>query len=562
MSLNIDIYLMLMDHLESPSDISALMRSCKTLCALGAKRLLLPGVTIRSDAVLVSFSRFMLRDLAARIPHLRRLFLCIELQIIDDDGSGSVYECDPEIIEQEMLKGGRLLSRVLRRATALEHLTIHFCEELLEREESLVDALIALRNVRYLHISSYGLRAHEVVAEINSPLVHVNVDCSASNTHHDVDIAQTLARHRNTLEKVTAWDINLMANDMMFVPPQADDSDSDEIVFPHVHSLCIRSSLALDLGYLAHSFPNLRSLDVADVRLTGRYTLDHASHLRDTNVATAEGWRSLDHLCGDDLSLNILGLKHSVKRLDVELDNLGWLDDPVTDARPTHFLLHGGFATENIELLWDLEDALPVVAANSSITHFGLDMYSNELGPDADDIMTQILQFIVAAASSLTFFALRLRALPLEEESAYARDDHRYPTAPTLPRAARHMLRDLAGVEPPSWVRKMAEAAPALRYVSVDLEGHAPSCWQVCAPEKDSGRIVLAPLDPEEGKAIVRAEGMEWRLREPAAPRFDEEKLVVRGVPFEEDEWAWDEDCEVSEDSVSEDESEREDDLD
>lgn len=372
MSLNIDIYLMLMDYLDSPSDISALMRSCKTLCALGAKRLLLPGVTIRSDAALVSFSRFMLRDLAARIPHLRRLFLCIELQRIDDEGSGSVYECDPEILEEEMLKGGRLLYRVLRRATALEHLTIHFCEELLEREDSLVDALVALKNVRYLHISSYGLLTHEVIAEIQSPLVHVIVDCSAGPSH-DVHIAQTLARHRQTLEKLTVWHVNLME---MFV---ALDEEDDEIVFPHVHSLCIRSSLALDLAHLIDTFPNVRSLDVVDVHLTGRYSPGDASELRDTNVASADGWCGLEHLCGDEWSLYILGWTHPVKRLDVEWDHLGWLEapGPVLDARPTHFLLHCGFSSEGEPVLWDLPEEQ--VAASTSITHLGLDLCSSSL---------------------------------------------------------------------------------------------------------------------------------------------------------------------------------------
>ena len=99
----------------------------------------------------------------------------------------------------------------------------------------------------------------------------------------------------------------------------------------------------------------------------------------------------------------------------------------------------------------------------------------------------------------------------------------------------------------------MAEAAPTLRYVSFDLEGHAPSCWQICLPEEDLGRIAVVPLDAEEGEAIVRAEGMEWRLREPDPPRFDEEKMVARGIPDEEREWAWDEDCEEITESLEDD---------
>ncbi|EIW52440.1 uncharacterized protein TRAVEDRAFT_75396 [Trametes versicolor FP-101664 SS1] len=542
MSLNIDIYLMLMDHLDSLSDISALMRSCKTLCALGAKRLLLPGVTIRSDAALVSFSRFMLRDLAARSPHLHRLFLCIELQLIDDDGSGSVYACDPEIIEQEMLKGGRLLYRVLRRATSLQHLTVHFCEELLEREESLVDALVALESVRYLHISSYGLRAHEVVAEIHSPLVHINVDC-ASSADQAVEIGHALARHRETLEKITAWDVNLLVELV---------EEDDDIVFPRVHSLCLRSSLTLDLSYLVGTFPNVRSLEVVNVYLEDGSPSENASQLRDRNLATTDTWCGLDYLCGDEWSIYILGLQCPVKRLDVTLDGMGWLGPPVANVRPTHFLLHCGFAEEahSGSFLWELPEEL--VGMNGSITHLGLDLCTNGLEADVGVIMPSIIRYI-AAASSLTFFALRMRALPLEEESAYARSDSRYPTAPALPPTTRKMLRSLGGTDVlPIWVRGMAKAAPALQYITFDLEGYAPSCWQIVASAEDPSRIVVAPLDQEEGEVIARAEGMEWRRREPEPPRFDEDKMVERGIPDEEDEWARNEDCE---DSESEDDS-------
>lgn len=120
----------------------------------------------------------------------------------------------------------------------------------------------------------------------------------------------------------------------------------------------------------------------------------------------------------------------------------------------------------------------------------------------------------------------------------------------TAPDDAQRTL--LGGIELPLLVRKMADVAPSLRYVSLDLEGHAPSYWQIGAPEEGSGQTAIVPLDREEGEAIVRAEGMEWRCREPEPPRFDEDKMVEWGIPAEEDEWARDEDCE---DSESEDDS-------
>lgn len=71
---------------------------------------------------------------------------------------------------------------------------------------------------------------------------------------------------------------------------------------------------------------------------------------------------------------------------------------------------------------------------------------------------------------------------------------------------------------------KMAEASPALRYVSFDLEGHPPCYFQVLPPEKGR-KLTVGLLEQQEGEAVVRKEGMEWRRREPEPPRFEERSV-------------------------------------
>lgn len=117
---------------------------------------------------------------------------------------------------------------------------------------------------------------------------------------------------------------------------------------------------------------------------------------------------------------------------------------------------------------------------------------------------------IVMKGLNLAFVAVRLRALPA---------------------GGRRSLLSIEGSdgkieasELSDWVGKMAEASPALRYVSFDLEGHPRCYFQILAPER--GReLTVGLLDPQEGEAVVRKEGMEWRRREPEPPRFEERSI-------------------------------------
>ncbi|KAL1943439.1 hypothetical protein VTO73DRAFT_4514 [Trametes versicolor] len=497
MSLDLDICEMVLDHLDSPSDISAFMRSCKLFSIVGARRLLRQaGVTLRTAAHLDSFCHFMLRDLDKRATALHHLFLCVELRIADVDDTEAA-----EKEEEEVRRGAALLVRVLRRATGLQHLAIYFCEELLQRDEALVDALVSLEHVKQLIIYSYGIRAHDVITGIRSPLVHVNVDCYTS-TEHDIDLAQTLARHRNTLETVTAWGVNLTAQFL------ARDGEHNGIVFPRVHALSIRSPIALDRAALMYAFPNVRTFEVAGVRLDARDPRVTIRQLVVANHRVYTAWSKLNHLCGDVYALFMLGLgRHAVRRVDVEWDVKGWdslLAGPLIRARPTHLVLHWGFKGGDLDY-WETVTRL-LRKFTRDVTHLGIDLHpkSHEL----DDTMNPLV--IVMKGLNLAFVAVRLRALP---------------------QGGRRSLLSIEGSdgeieasELSDWVDKMAEASPALRYVSFDLDGHPPCYFQVLAPER--GReLTVGLLDPHEGEAVVRKEGMEWRRREPEPPRFEERSI-------------------------------------
>ncbi|OJT11730.1 hypothetical protein TRAPUB_11754 [Trametes pubescens] len=508
MMLDLDICAMVLDHLDRRADITAFMRASRLFSTVGARRLLHTGVTLRTGPRLDSFSRFMLRDLDARAPSLRRLVLSFELLLVDDEAAqeGEKLRNMPRVAAQ--------LARVLRHTTNLQHLTIHFCEELLQREEALVGALVGLESVTHLTVSSYGIRTHDVVTGIRSPLVHVNVDCY-TKTQHDINLMQTLARHRDTLETVTAWGVNLSAQFL------AQDDADDAIVFPRVHALSIRSSLSLDRAALVRAFPNVRTLEVADVRLPVAARppgplVAAAQQLAAANHQSKATWAHLNHLCGDGDALFMLGLGlRAVRRVDMEGRSSRY-GEALAAARPTHLVLHSGFKNEHRNECRSL-----LFRLNRAITHLGIDLCPKTHA--LDDTMEPLVK-TMQEVRNLAFVAVRLRAVPLEEESPYGRDDPRHPEIRRYLHPIEGSDGELGATELSDWVGRMAQAAPALRYVSFDLEGYPPCYFRILAPG------VVGILEPDEGEAVVRRKGMEWRRREPRPPRFEEGKILDKAT--------------------------------
>ncbi|TBU27305.1 hypothetical protein BD311DRAFT_797872 [Dichomitus squalens] len=536
-SICFDVLVMLFDLLHTRPDVFALMCTCKTLYAAGARRLLQFEVLIKSDRALVSFGHFMLDGILGRAPlqSLRRLELeiCLLLRKDDPDESSSEsesslldaqpdleYEADAQLYEEylkERLQGMPFLVEILRGAPLLKVLSIFEAEELLERGEGteLASAIAGLQTLRSLRIHSFGLRSLALLQRIRAPLVEVDIDYWFPCSHYfRPDTIELLAPFCDTLAVVTLWWTEFAAE-----PVKRDLRTTPQ--FPRVRSLVVRGFHAgCDVALLMHLFPNLEHLEMTDLEDWPAMDLQEV-HDTNMDVPAEHVWNLLQHVCGDLTALHVLGLNKHVERVDVaDVHLLLWaayhLDEVLDGLRPSKLLMRVGYSlgpyedvehdAEQFSELFYWEDHV-----KEGLTHLALDVkdrFARELGVDFVTIILGLLQSLPA----LEFFILRVRpnalaGSPEEDKRAEAQQEQGNGSA---------LVQDWDAC-----LREFAASCGPLEFIALDVVGRDPRYAR--AVENEEG-FTLEYLDPEEGAAIIEEEDMQWCRRvpfpHPARPRW------------------------------------------
>lgn len=370
-----DILLELLQHVPRQSGVATLMRTCKTLRDAGTRILLSHGVTVGNATQLRSFCAFMLRDVSARAPHLRQLYLKIRLECNLDgepeDDSDAANDYSGSTLSKDTL---RMLLTVLQQTTNLEDLSIDSCEELLERENKLVNAIIALEHVHRLQVHSVGELAGRVLDNIKSSLIEVDLHCYTEEMYDPSPLIPMVERHCNTLEKLSGWYIEL---------------GDATVQFPRVRALALRSFWGLDTATLHRAFPNLQYLE-----LSVPADLD-AESARQENAAAANNhpWGVLRRLCGAVDALYALGTAPHAKAVEVDWSGsydaimLARLRTTLSEARASHAVLHLGYGYGFSLPAGKLPDLLPL--GGTTITHLALDICTSSVMGTADDLLVR-----------------------------------------------------------------------------------------------------------------------------------------------------------------------------
>ena len=356
-----DVLLNVFLHLPQ-SDVSQIMQTSKSFYAAGIKPLLRAGISIKDMRALVSFCRLILSDVPARAPHVRRLDLCILTEL---EGYGDDSECEAGSDEGDSgsaSTGSRLLVQVLLGTTHLHELRIDNCEALLELETALPKAIQALPRLRCLHIHSIGETTLAMLCQLESSLTEIDIHCynEEDDTGEMDDPLPLVRRHQATLERLSAWYVEIRNNTLQF---------------SNVRALALRQARGLDISVLQHAFPNLTYLELSAV--DDEESMDE---LREDNMARQrpESWRDLHYLCGSLDSLYGLGLLRPVKRVDVDgistaEETLQRLRVLVNDTSPTHLLIR---AYSTLAAGFDVA-ALPALLPTPgapSVSHLTLDL--------------------------------------------------------------------------------------------------------------------------------------------------------------------------------------------
>ncbi|OJT11729.1 hypothetical protein TRAPUB_11753 [Trametes pubescens] len=476
-----DILLELLNHVQRQSDVSTLMRTCKTLRDAGTRPLLSHGVTVANATQLRTFCAYVLRDVPNRAPHLRRLYLKIRLEPnVDDepeDDSDAKNSYSSATLSKDTL---RMLVTVLRKTTNLEDLSIDSSEELLERENKLVNAIIALERVRRLQVHSVGELTGRILDNIKSSLVEIDLHCYSEEMYDPSPLIPMAGHHRDTLEKLSGWYVEL---------------GDATVRFPRVRALALRSFWGLDTATLHHAFPSLQYLE-----LSVPADLD-AEPTRQENAAAAENhpWGVLRRLCGAVDALYALGTAPRAKV--VEADYIGSYDATMlarfrtvlSESGSSHAVLHLGYGYGFSLPAEKIPDLLPIEGA---VTHLALDIRTGSVMGAVDDVLSQIVSLL--RRHKVAFLVLRLHDT-LEDAEDGDDEDGPAPIKPPSP----EFLRVFGRPRHEDIIQLFSEASTSLKHVALDVKGTEATYWAV---ERTGAGLSVERLSSAAGRALVCAE--------------------------------------------------------
>ncbi|KAI0682311.1 hypothetical protein C8T65DRAFT_750658 [Cerioporus squamosus] len=479
-SLGWDVLLIVLEHLPRQSDVAAMSRASTTLRAASIRHLLRFGVTLSRKHHLSSFVSFLRSDVSNRAPQVRKLYIKSNVKPVDDDiyDDGTIYDGYKRKAASAI---SRLLCEVIGQTTELEDLSIDLCEEILEHERGVLKAIVALKKLRRLQVSSVGELTASLFEQMKSLLVEVDVHCLSDEMDMLDDPIPIVVPHRGTLERLSASYVEVQ---------------DDQTQFPRLRVLALRMITSFDGLVLRKVFPNLKYLEVAP----GTFTFENPYELREYSLEehVDDSWSALEHLCGGLEALYGLGITQAVKRVDVDdftltsdSESLSLLHDLVRDTSPSRLLLHIGYGVQTLE--GRQIRRLLAISEASSISHLVLDLCLEGMKASPESLLDGLVALLSPLSTS--FFILRL--------NQYVESDKRASSAPRKCNRKVHQA-----FQPPAHetlAQKLARACPQLKHISFDVMGHAPTYW--IATRTDGG-VDVDRLEPMVGCELVHREGL------------------------------------------------------
>ncbi|KAI0369603.1 hypothetical protein BV20DRAFT_967908 [Pilatotrama ljubarskyi] len=498
-----DVLLELMHHLPRQSDVSSLMRTSKTLWDSGIKPLLSRGVTVENAAQLSSFCDFMLKDGSrSRILHIRKLHLVFQL---DENGDADEDESDTESdtensnfdaasedgasLHVPLSKGTlRRLAEVLQNAANLEELRIDSCEEFFELHKGLAKSIKGLTRIRRLFVSSVGPLAADMLEHIKSTVVELDLHCRQVDMYEPDTLLPFVQSRRASLEKLSAWYVEL---------------DTPDALFPRLRALALRSFVdgELDVISLHRTFPNLQYLELSSPSYLG------CDESRKANRPHAEkGLWSLAHLCGALDALYSLGMTPRTTKVEVDhiysdaaiLDHLRTV---ISEARPSHLVIHAGhFVLRRLDIK-DIPALLPQAPEEVLVTHLSLNIHLRYLFGSADELVPALSALL--RGRSIKMFVLRL-AHDMEDSEC------RGGLTPNAQRSERDFLKGFGRAYQPDAVRRLIEATSSLQYVVLTVPRVGTTYW---AAQRAEATLGVEELDGVVGRELLHREGLAYNDR-------------------------------------------------
>lgn len=337
-ALHVDILLDIMD-VSSRSTVAALMRTCRDLYYEGPRRILGGGPYVRdspgdTDAFLRSFCLFLLAERGTRFRYLRQIYFVV-WWIKNKDVADMLYECVKKMSHLEVL------------------VFVIDLDAMLDVHPGLGDAFAELRTVKHLEVSSTGKKCYNMLRNMRSPLVSVQLKLWQEDEDDelpatpDLNPIALLAHSRETLQHLQceAWDRHRFPAGSPIYPAMRNLTlDCEELPIAAALVQAYPELSHLSLGWVNYDLPSDTAalVNLLDVKRTENLRAQRG----------IRGWQKLNEVSGSIGALFALGLCCPVEKLlpnEVKSDaDLIMLAVLLEHTRPVHLRLNtlGAFFDE------------------------------------------------------------------------------------------------------------------------------------------------------------------------------------------------------------------------
>ncbi len=324
MLVNFDVLTYLMSITEERTDVSSLMRTCRTLYSAGIPSLLSFDIDFDVWERFAAFCSFMDVDAPGRSRFLRRMTLYMH-----------------HLTRARRTRTLGHILRILQHASQLHELSIETNDE--EQrfdplDPHLIEALSGLTSIKDLAVSMVTDDTAKILQSFQSPAAKVYLffedDWSSSEFSH-LDPIFVLKQFGPSLRRL----------EVLF--PAFSQVLRHGIQYPHLTELEISHiSPLLALDPLIYSFPNLRILRFSEMDTFGCDHIEGEGATRRANLLSQSQrhWESLDCVSADPVCLYLMGLNCKVHHLQLELSaelgssrfaNVDCIEETLSLTRPT-----------------------------------------------------------------------------------------------------------------------------------------------------------------------------------------------------------------------------------
>ncbi|KAL7281137.1 hypothetical protein ACG7TL_004445 [Trametes sanguinea] len=382
--------------------LARMMQTCRELYGPATNCILQSLVTVRvTSSSILSFSAFLFRDPAHRIPLLRK----VEINDIYTHGGDDVA-LTPDAASS--------LKHVLDRLAAagcLEELVLYEPDDLLEEYPELSDTIESFTSLRSVKLYEAGERSVGLLVNLESCLVTVHLMFEYWRGYEEEDV------FRNPIALLSHSQHTLRELSLVRGRFERRYVNQEEPTYPNLANLTLYDTDIFDISPFIRAFPRLQRLEIQECNTYWPDHMDLSNRELNEEAQKQHGsWARLEVFYGSVLSLWELALPCPISSLQLTDHDLGEVPptmaiDVLTAARPNNLELRvcgcRVFLTD--EVLRIFRHSMESLADLQSL-RLDLSIAHEDREGDWNEVLESMMSKILAPLPSLSSFKLTIKS--------------------------------------------------------------------------------------------------------------------------------------------------------